>query len=409
MGFPFSRSPPCVMTDLKYWITSVPAQPSRESVYSSSQQATNGVADTAKFNVPSSLRVGTLDSLMSMSDELVKIDHTIEVTAKKIGHQIYSLKDNKPEKNSIFLTVGGASLSDYIRRFQWDTAKYSVRLSIHDLTQRFQEQVQAIEEEYRTKMTDYSNVAHAVAQYERSLQANLAIRDLSDLVEGVEDDIVDSEFLITLFVVCSRNQEKEWEEVYESFATDPSNSPTDRSGRPNVIEYVVPGSCKRIAQEGDQCLLAVTLLKRFKELFKQEAAKHHVTVREVKIDKEDSRSGREKYQEMKKDMKEKQNKLFQWCQTNFTEVFTAWAHLKALRVHVESILRFGLPPEYVSSVVKPHKISNEKQIRKNLEQYFAQHGSVHMQEIKEDVPGFSTNEKFYPYVYLEMDLNYCKD
>ena len=237
----------------------------------------------------------------------------------------------------------------------------------------------------------------------------MAIRDLSDLVEDVEDEIVDSEFLITLFVVCSRTQEKEWEEVYESFSTDPSNSPTDSRGKPNVIEYVVPGSCRRIAQEGDQCLLAVTLLKRFKELFKQEAAKHHVTVREVKIDKEDSRSGREKYQEMKKEMKEKQNKLFQWCQTNFTEVFTAWAHLKALRVHVESILRFGLPPEYVASVVKPSKISHEKQIRKNLEQYFSQHGSVHMQEIKEDVPGFSTNEKFYPYVYLEMDLNYCKD
>jgi len=394
--------------DLRYWIIAVPAKPSRETAYSSIQHSCNGIADCAKFNVPSSLRVGTLDSLMSMSDELVKIDHTVEVTAKKIGHQIYSLKEQKPEKNTIFLSIGGASLSDYIRRFQWDTAKYSVRLSVQELTHRFQEQVGSIEEEYRQKMTDYSNVAHAVAQYERSLQANLAIRDLTDLVDV--DDIIDSEFLITLFIVCTKHQEKEWEAVYESFSSDPDSAPSkDSGGRPSVIEYVVPGSSRRVAEEGDQCLLTVTLLKRFKELFKQEAVKYHVTVREVKIDKENYKSGKEKYQEMKKEMKEKQNKLFQWCQTNFTEVFTAWAHLKALRVHVESILRFGLPPEYVAAVIKPFKVSNEKTLRKNMEKLFAEHGSIHMQDLKEDVPGFNANEKFYPYVYLEMDLNYCKD
>lgn len=44
--------------------------------------------------------------------------------------------------------------------------------------------------------------------------------------------------------------------------------------------------------------------------------------------------------------------MYQWCQTNFTEVFIAWAHLKALRIHVESILRFGLPADYVGAVVK---------------------------------------------------------
>jgi len=83
--------------------------------------------------------------------------------------------------------------------------------------------------------------------------------------------------------------------------------------------------------------------------------------------------------------------------------------LKALRVHVESILRFGLPADYVGAVIKPAKISLEKKLRAALEVPFAQHGSVHMQDVKDEIAGFSTNEKFYPYVYLEMDLNYCKE
>jgi len=395
-------------TDLKYWIISVPSKPSRENAFSSIQQCTNGLAECSNFNVPSNLRVGTLDSLMSMSDELVKVDHMVEHTAKKIGQQIYSLRETKPEPGTIFLTIGGASLSDYLKRFQWDTAKYSVRLSVQDLTQRFQEQVSTIEEEYRQKITDFSNIAHSVAQYERSSKANLTIRDLSDIIDI--DQIVDSEFLCTLFIVCNKQQIKEWEAVYESFSTDPEGDVSGgRGGRPAVVEYVVPGSLQRIFEEGDQSLLSVTLLKQFKELFKQEAVKHHVTVREVKIDQENFKSGREKHEEMKKEMKEKQNKLFQWCQTNFTEVFTAWVHLKALRVHVESILRFGLPAEYVGAVIKPQKIAVEKKLRAALEVPFAQHGSVHMQDMKEDVPGFTSHEKFYPYVYLEMDLNYCKD
>merc|ERR1712193_491837 len=120
------------------------------------------MAEVSKFNVPSNLRVGTLDSLMSMSDELVKIDHMVEHTARKIGQQIYVLNDKKVETGTIFLKIGAASLSDYIKRFQWDTVKYSVRLSVQELTQRFQEQVGAIEEEYRQKITDFSNVSHGV-------------------------------------------------------------------------------------------------------------------------------------------------------------------------------------------------------------------------------------------------------
>eukprot|EP00339_Tiarina_fusa_P001878 CAMPEP_0117032994 /NCGR_PEP_ID=MMETSP0472-20121206/23609_1 /TAXON_ID=693140 ORGANISM="Tiarina fusus, Strain LIS" /NCGR_SAMPLE_ID=MMETSP0472 /ASSEMBLY_ACC=CAM_ASM_000603 /LENGTH=307 /DNA_ID=CAMNT_0004741789 /DNA_START=277 /DNA_END=1200 /DNA_ORIENTATION=+ len=307
----------------------------------------------------------------------------------------------------MFLNIAGASLSDYIQRFQWDTAKYSVRLSVQDLTSRFQEQVSGIEEEYRQKITDFSNVAHAVAQYERSSKANLTIRDLSDIL--VEVDYLDSDLFCTLFIVCNKQQQKDWESVYESFSTNPNSDGSGSGDRPAVIEYVAPGSLQCITEEGDQCLLSVTLLRQFKDCFKEEAAKHHVTVREVKLDKEHFKSGTEKHEEMKKELKEKQNKLLQWCQTNFCEVFTAWAHLKALRIHVESILRFGLPADFIAAVVKPQKISLEKKLRANLEATFSQHGSVHMQDMKEDIPGFTSNEKFYPYVFLEMDLNYAKD
>lgn len=48
--------------------------------------------------------------------------------------------------------------------------------------------------------------------------------------------------------------------------------------------------------------------------------------------------------------------LFRLARTNFGEVFSAWVHLKALRVFVESVLRYGLPPDFtaVSIAVSLH-------------------------------------------------------
>jgi hypothetical protein len=33
--------------------------------------------------------------------------------------------------------------------------------------------------------------------------------------------------------------------------------------------------------------------------------------------------------------------LIRYCRTNFAEAFVAWIHLKAIRVFVESVLRYG--------------------------------------------------------------------
>lgn len=38
----------------------------------------------------------------------------------------------------------------------------------------------------------------------------------------------------------------------------------------------------------------------------------------------------------------------------------AWTHLKSIRVFVESVLRYGLPPDFISVLVKPPTASITK-------------------------------------------------
>ncbi len=52
--------------------------------------------------------------------------------------------------------------------------------------------------------------------------------------------------------------------------------------------------------------------------------------------------------------------LLQLARTNFSESLQILVHLKVIRLFVESVLRYGLPADYIGIVVK---VSTEKTIR----------------------------------------------
>merc|ERR1719466_682843 len=70
--------------------------------------------------------------------------------------------------------------------------------------------------------------------------------------------------------------------------------------------------------------------------------------------------GKSELTKLHTDKKKQFGPLVRWLKVNFGESFTAWIHVKALRVFVESVLRFGLPVNFQGMVVLPQK----KQVKK---------------------------------------------
>lgn len=66
-----------------------------------------GTTEMFKFEVPS-LTVGTLDTLMTLSDEMARTDSIVEQTVRKIEKTSMELFDRK----SSDLTVGGKYIHD---------------------------------------------------------------------------------------------------------------------------------------------------------------------------------------------------------------------------------------------------------------------------------------------------------
>ena len=57
------------------------------------------------------------------------------------------------------------------------------------------------------------------------------------------------------------------------------------------------------------------------------------------------------------------------------QAFSAWIHICAIRLFVESILRYGLPPRFLAALMKPNQKSTTK-LRKVLGSLFGNSGEL---------------------------------
>lgn len=96
------------------WLVTVPNKgDSPESVLETLRLNVSS-ARLHRFVVPN-LVVGTLDSLMALSDDLAKINAQVENVVKKIERQYIDISGPSPE----ILKINNVSVEAYLRKFDW--------------------------------------------------------------------------------------------------------------------------------------------------------------------------------------------------------------------------------------------------------------------------------------------------
>lgn len=76
-------------------------------------------------------------------------------------------------------------------------------------------------------------------------------------------------------------------------------------------------------------------------------------------------------------------KIMNICFYNFVELFQALIHLKIMRVYVDGVLRFGIPPQFFMGIIKPARGQDNK-IMTKLTTTFAEEHLKDMYGKKED-------------------------
>jgi V-type H+-transporting ATPase subunit C len=106
--------------------------------------------------------------------------------------------------------------------------------------------------------------------------------------------------------------------------------------------------------------------------------------------------------------KEQWAQLIRLVKANFGEVLSCWLHLKAIRVFVESVLRYGLPPDFMSAVIEPHA-KQDKKTRDILNQMFDSHKAKKDKAMEQEFEEMSliagVDKEFYAYVTFQVQFS----
>lgn len=379
----------------EFWLISAPGENTPQKTWERLNQATSTgpekLSSNFKFTIPE-LRVGTLDVLVGLSDDLGKLDVYSEGVTRKISQYLGEVLEDTRDKLMENLKIGEVSPQAYLHKFTWEGAKYPIKQSLRFLADMIGKQVSQIEADLKTKAQGYNNLKGNLQSLERKATGSLLTRNLSELVKK-EDFVVDSEYLITLLVIIPKNLQNDWVNRYEK-----------------LTDMVVPRSSKTVFEDSDSLLVNVTLFQRVADEFKHHCRENKFVVRDFVYNEKEIEEGKTEVSRLEADKKKQYGPLVKWLRINFGETFTAWMHVKALRVFVESVLRYGLPVNFQAVVLQPNKRS-QKRLREVLSQLYRHLDNAHVSAADTaaagmDIPGLNLGSAdYYPYVYYRINLD----
>lgn len=377
----------------EYWLISAPGDKTCQQTWETMNNLTskqNNLCENFKFHIPD-LKVGTLDQLVGLSDDLGKLDAYVEQSTRKIAAYLGDVLEDQRDKLYENLQANNNDLTTYITRFQWDLAKYPTKQSLRNIADIISKQVGQIDADLKTKSAAYNNLKGNLQNLEKKQTGSLLTRNLADLVKR-EHFILDSEYLTTLLVIVPKQMVNDWNTNYEK-----------------ITDMIVPRSSQLITQDNDYALCTVTLFKKVVDEFKLHARERKFVVREFTYNEEELAAGKNEITKLVTDKKKQFGPLVRWLKVNFSECFCAWIHVKALRVFVESVLRYGLPVNFQAILIHPNK-KNTKRLRDILMQLYGHlDGSAASSggnADNVDIPGLGFGQsEYFPYVYYKLNID----
>ncbi|KAG5503632.1 hypothetical protein JIQ42_05854 [Leishmania sp. Namibia] len=305
------------------------------------------------FVIPG-LKVGTLDSLMEASDELAKLDPIMENTVQKL---IGLMEETSGKPRSVVTTfrinqTQEMSSAGYIKNFLWSSAQFDPKETIQNIIEKFVRINATADERVRVMLMEYNDTRNKLIAANRKGEGNLSVRPIRELVTLYNRDyqcFVDTELLVTVFVAVPIAAQKEWLTTYWK-----------------INEYVCPQSNRVVAEDKEYVLNSIVMFRKVMDDVKAACRKKRYVIREVEgVDDLSSADMRKLQQKAEKERKALYTLLWQ----QYCTCYVAWIHLKAVRVFIEALLKFGLPPRFIAVVLQV-PADKEAEIRKRIAQVY---------------------------------------
>eukprot|EP00917_Polyrhabdina_sp_WS-2016_P026883 GHVP01057558.1.p1 GENE.GHVP01057558.1~~GHVP01057558.1.p1 ORF type:complete len:382 (-),score=65.15 GHVP01057558.1:350-1495(-) len=336
----------------EYWIvacssTEVP----REDINSSLKKLEQNklLKECNIFDVPLNIKYRSFDDLMRLVDELQKTDMTCENAIRRVERQ--GLEINPDMEFQIVWQRNTFSIDQFMKRFSWDDSKYPRTRQMQATTDVIASNVTKLEEEVRIKAANFNDLKQSKAAMNKAELGSYVTRNLADVIkpENVDSkDFIYSQHLVTVLAVVPVPEEDRWIKSYET-----------------LCDRVVPRSAKKLNVSPDKegnALWRVVLFRENVEAYRVAARAKKVVIRDFEFCPVNYEKRIEEKSRIEAERTKQENLVTRICTAAFSEIFIAWIHLKAMRIFVESVLRYGVPPRFAAFSIKFNKGKEKKAI-----------------------------------------------
>jgi len=235
------------------------------------------------------------------------------------------------------------------------------------------QEIASVDNDIKAKFNQYNSTKTSLASIQRARTGNLSQKSLTSIVNPKSLLSPDaSEYLQQHLIAVPNTQVKDFYQSYESL----------------VEHWVVPRSSQELAKDDEFTLFAVTVFKKYSAEFVHKVRERRWTPREWKF----REGGREEEQKEAEKLEKEERKVWgealRLGRTGYSDAAMAWIHVLALRVFVETVLRYGLPLSFVCGLVKVGTTISKANARPNAYRTY------------------QTNNKLAPKAKAKLDANF---
>ena len=165
-------------------------------------------------------------------------------------------------------------------------------------------------------------------------RGNLSTKSLASVVDP-RNIVQDSEYIETHLVAVPSTQVKDFIKGYET-----------------VSPMVVPRSANLVASDDDFTLYAVTTFKKHSAEFIHKCRENKWIPRDFKYVEGGKEEEWKEVERVGNDAHKLWGETLRLGRTAWSEAVMVWIHILVLRVFVETVLRYGLPLDFVCTIIR---------------------------------------------------------
>lgn len=316
-----------------------------------------------------------------------------------------ALNDDKTRLDAIERKEGGnllvKSLHEYVSKSDLLETEYLTTMLVvvpKDKTKDFENNYWQLEAQDRTRKQELDVERVRAMEEQKKTRAEQMEKQGKKMVEDAGPKKVDV-------------QEETPEEAQAKAAKEAAEA---RKARLPKCDAIVPNSLKKLTEDNEHALYKIIVLKKGPqetEITKAVLRAERYTVRPFDFDPDAARKSAEAHKKLAEKIYKDWTLLVSIAKAKFTTVFVAWIHIKAIRVFVESVLRYGLAggANYAIALVQPNPAKNEAKTRKALQGLYKHLGEGEGGTKDDEEALMNQFGEFFPYVSVTVDMREKED